>query len=120
MGESVAHGMQNVLRSDPTLRYAIAGHTHMMRRDPVNNGSQVYLNTASWTKRQAVPTSDEITPALVEWLREPGGQADPLHDVTQAVFALVRADDGGSSDASLYTWEGGEQGYYRVLPQVKE
>ena len=120
MGESVAHGMRNVLRSDPTLRYAIAGHTHMMRRDPVNNGSQVYLNTASWTKRQAVPTSDEITPTLVDWLREPGNQADPLHDITQAVFALVRADDGGSSDACLCAWEGGEQGYYRVLPEGKE
>ena len=120
MGESVAHGMRNVLRSDPTLRYAIAGHTHMMRRDPANNGSQVYLNTASWTKRQAVPTSDEITPALVDWLREPGNQADPLHDITQAVFALVRADDGGSSDACLCAWEGGEQGYYRVLPEGKE
>ena len=34
MGEAVAAGMHAVLNNDPTLRYAIAGHTHMVRIDP--------------------------------------------------------------------------------------
>ena len=121
MGESVATGMQNVLRSDPTLRYAIAGHTHMMRRDMVNDGAQVYLNTATWTKREAVPTADEITPEIVEWLREPDPEKSPLLEVTQFAFALIEGEcdenqtHRSPSRASLCAWKGGVQGSYRVL-----
>ncbi len=56
MGESVAAGMFDVLKNEPSLRYAIAGHTHMERMDPMSDGSQLYLNTASWTTRLALPT----------------------------------------------------------------
>jgi hypothetical protein len=118
MAEFVAMGMHNILRDDPTLRYAIAGHTHMLRRDALNGGSQVYLNTASWTIRESKPTPDEVTPELLEWLREPVKGANPLRDITELVFVLVRAEDGQSSKqstASLCAWEGGEQGHYRLL-----
>lgn len=115
MEESVARGMQQVLYADPMLRYAIAGHTHMLRRDALNGGSQVYLNTATWTARYALPKADEITPELVEWLRKPDANALPLRDVTQLVFAYIHAEEDGPGKASLCAWAGGEKGHYQVL-----
>lgn len=120
MGESVALGMQSVLRDDPTLRYAIAGHTHMLRRDTLNGGAQTYLNTATWTKREHKPAPDDVTPELAQWLREPWQAPSPLQDITQMAFVLVRSEDEQPSTAELCKWEGGEQGYYRVLPELKE
>jgi UDP-2,3-diacylglucosamine pyrophosphatase LpxH len=118
MGESVASGMHNVLEHDATLRYAIAGHTHMVRIDPLSSdtqSTQSYLNTASWTPRFALPAPGEVTPELVEWLRLPDWQHIPLRDVTQLIFAMVNTPTDGSSSASLCAWEGGLQGSYRVL-----
>ena len=115
MGESVAAGMHKVLRNDPTLRYCIAGHTHMARIDPINNGAQTYLNTASWTTRVALPVPDEITTELVAWLRQPDWQHIALRDVTQLVFALVNATTNEPSSASLYVWEGGINRNYRKI-----
>ncbi len=115
MAEDVARGMHAVLANDPTLRYAIAGHTHMMRDDRLNDGTQVYLNTATWTSRYALPTSDEVTPQLMEWLRLPDWNDVPLRDVTQMMFALIEAEEGEPSHASLCVWEGGMDGHYRVL-----
>lgn len=124
MGESVAAGMHAVLLNELSLRYAIAGHTHMVRIDPVNNGAQSYLNTASWTTRLALPAPGEVNAALVEWLRQPDWKNIPLRDVTQLIFAMVNEHaQGGShslaqgepSSASLCVWEGGSKGSYRVL-----
>ncbi len=116
MGESVARGMNAVLANDLNLRYAIAGHTHMLRIDPVNDGAQSYLNTASWTKRLALPAPGEVNAALVEWLRQPDWKHIPLRDVTQLTFALVSEHlPGEPSSASLCVWEGGLKGSYRVL-----
>lgn len=115
MGESVAFGMHNVLKNEPDLRYAIAGHTHMVRIDPVNNGMQSYLNTASWTTRIALPAPGEVTPELVEWLRHPDMRTCPLRDVTELIFAMLHTTSEGSSSASLCVWEGGAKGQYRVL-----
>ena len=115
MAESTARGMQNILHDDPTLRYAIAGHTHMDRIDSLDNGSQVYLNTGTWTRRYALPGPDEITPELIEWLRRPDWNEIPLRDSTRLVFALVRAEEGSPSNASLYFWEGGVKGTYHAL-----
>lgn len=114
MGESVAQGMSTMLQRDPTLRYALAGHTHMMRTDPVNQGKQVYLNTASWTTRLALPSPDEITSELVDWLSTPGSNTVPLRDVTEYVFALITTMD-ETSHVSLCAWEGGVDGYYRIF-----
>jgi UDP-2,3-diacylglucosamine pyrophosphatase LpxH len=115
MGESVAAGMHTVLRNDSTLRYAIAGHTHMIRSDAVNNSTQTYLNTASWTTRVALPASDEITSELVAWLRQPDWQHIALQDVTQLVFALVDASSQGPSNATLCFWDGGINGHYHTF-----
>jgi UDP-2,3-diacylglucosamine pyrophosphatase LpxH len=115
MAESTAKGMQHVLLGDSTLRYAVAGHTHMDRIDPINNGSQVYLNTGSWTPRLALPGPDEITPEVIEWLRRPDWNAIPLRDLTRLVFAFIRAEEGSPSNSSLCAWEGGVKGTYRVL-----
>lgn len=115
MGESVAMGMQNILRDNPALRYSIAGHTHMLRHDTLDGGAQTYLNIATWTHRESKPTPDDVTSELVAWLREPWQEASPLRGITQMVFALVQAEDGQPSTASLCAWEGGEQGHYRIL-----
>ena len=115
MGESVAMGMHNVLRDNPALRYVIAGHTHMLRRDTLNHGAQVYLNTATWTTREAKPTPDQVTPELLAWLRNPLQEPNPLQDITRMVFALAQTEDGQPSTAELCVWEGGERGHYRVL-----
>lgn len=115
MAESTAKGMQHVLLSDPTLRFAIAGHTHMDKIDPINNGSQVYLNTGSWTTRYALPEPGEITPELIEWLRRPSWNGIPLRDMTRLVFAFIHAEEGAPSNASLCAWDGGVKGSYRVL-----
>ncbi len=115
MGEDVARGMHAVLSSRPQLRYAIAGHTHMARIDPINNGTQSYLNTSSWTTHFAQPAPGDVTPALVEWLRKPDWSNIPLRDVTQRIFAMVTSSDSGPSSASLCVWEGGSKGSYRVL-----
>jgi UDP-2,3-diacylglucosamine pyrophosphatase LpxH len=124
MGESVATGMHDVLKHDPTLRYAIAGHTHMVRIDPLSSDTQAtqsYLNTASWTTRLALPAPGEVTPELIEWLRKPDWQHIPLRDVTQFIFGLIEGErdenqtDRSPSNASLCVWEGGSQGSYHVL-----
>ena len=115
MGEGVAEGMHAVLQHEPSLRYAIAGHTHMVRIDSVNDGAQSYLNTASWSTRLALPAPGEVTLALIEWLRHPDWQHVPLRDVTQLIFAMVTTTDDQCSSASLCVWEGGTKGHYRVL-----
>lgn len=115
MAESTARGMQNILHDDPSVRYAIAGHTHMHRVDSINGGSQVYLNTGTWTTRYAIPDPEEITPELIAWLCKPDWDAIPLRDMTQLVFALIHADEGSPSNISLCAWEGGVNGTYRIL-----
>jgi len=116
--------MHNVLRSDPTLRYAIAGHTHMLRIDPIKSEAreqQVYLNTGSWTMRVALPTPGEITAEVATWLRQPDWTNIPLRDVTQFTFTLIKGERDENqahrspSSASLCVWEGGKNGHYRVL-----
>jgi UDP-2,3-diacylglucosamine pyrophosphatase LpxH len=118
MEDSVTVGMHTVLNSDPSLRYALAGHTHTARIDPIIGHTaepQVYLNTGSWTTKLALPASGEVTPELVAWLREPDWGNIPLrHIPLQCVFALVDATKGPSS-ASLCIWDGGSNGRYRVL-----
>ena len=115
MGEGVAAGMRGVLNNDPQLRYAIAGHTHMVRIETVGNGAQSYLNTASWTTRLALPAPGEVNAALVEWLRHPDWDRVPLRDVTQLIFAMINSTTDGPSSASLCVWEGGTRGSYSVL-----
>ena len=121
MAEYVAAGMYSALRNDPTLRYAIAGHTHMPRIDTLSNGTQVYLNTATWTTRLALPTPEEITPELIAWLRQPNWNEIPLQDATQLTFVLTKGEHDEinthhfPSSASLCFWEGGTQGTHRVL-----
>ena len=113
MGESVAAGMHAVLAGNAALRCAIAGHTHMLRRDILDGpgGPQVYLNTASWTKREALPSAGEITPEFVAWLRDPGSKASPLRETTRVIFALVDGGEGQRTMARLCEWVGGKEGY---------
>jgi UDP-2,3-diacylglucosamine pyrophosphatase LpxH len=115
MAESTAQGMKHILENDPTLRYAIAGHTHIERIDSIHNDSQIYFNTGSWTTHYALPRPDEITPELIEWLRSPNWSEIPLRDVTRLVFAFIRTEEGEPSSASVCVWEGEANGSYRVL-----
>ena len=115
MAESTAKGIQNILLNDHSVRYAIAGHTHMQRINSINDGSQVYLNTGTWTMRFALPDPGEITPELITWLSKPDWNALPLRDVTQLVFALIRAEEGSRSSVNLCVWQGGVKGTYQVL-----
>ena len=99
----------------------------MVRIDPMENGVQTYLNTASWTTRLALPAPGEITYDLIEWLRQPDWKAIPLRDVTALIFAMITTSSDGetvettettdppASSASLCVWEGGVKGRYRVL-----
>jgi UDP-2,3-diacylglucosamine pyrophosphatase LpxH len=114
IGEAVAQGMHAVLQRDPHLRYAIAGHTHMVRHD--TRSSQEYLNTASWTRRFAQP--DGMTPELLAWLRAPAWDAIPLRDVTRLIFVLLTTDEHGPACASLCAWSAdghADRGRYHVL-----
>ena len=115
MAESTAKGMQNILHNDPSLRCAIAGHTHMHRVDPINDSSQLYLNTGTWTSRYAIPEPDKITPELIAWLRRPDWNEIPLQNMTQHLFALIYASDDSPSNTTLCAWEGGVNGTYRIL-----
>ncbi|GAC1383316.1 MAG: hypothetical protein NVS4B7_19430 [Ktedonobacteraceae bacterium] len=115
MGEQVALGMHSVLKREPELRYAIAGHTHMVRIDLTHDGAQSYLNTGTWTMRLALPAPGEVNPQLVAWLRQPDWQHIPLRDVSQLTFAIINATAGGPASASLCVWEGGRKGSYRVV-----
>ncbi len=117
MGEDVARGIQHVLYINPALRYAIAGHSHMWLIDTLHDRRQTYLNTGTWTKRVALPTPDEITPALVEWLRQPDWQHIPLRDRTQFTFGMITIDEDGPSEVRLYAWESGTNARYRVLAE---
>jgi UDP-2,3-diacylglucosamine pyrophosphatase LpxH len=114
MAESVAIGMLNRLQSDPDIRFAIAGHTHMARINSIND-EQVYLNSGAWTTRYALPQPHEITPDLITWLSKPDWNAIPFRDRTQLVFALIHAEEGSPSRANLCIWQGGEKGSYHVL-----
>jgi UDP-2,3-diacylglucosamine pyrophosphatase LpxH len=115
MAESVAQGIQNHLHHDHSIGYAIAGHTHMPRINSINDGSQVYLNTGTWTTRYALPDRDEITPELITWLSKPDWNAVPLRDITQFVFALICSEDGSPPFVNLCVWHGGEKGTYYLL-----
>jgi hypothetical protein len=115
MAESTAQGIQNTLHNDHLVRFAIAGHTHMHRINSINDGSQVYLNTGTWTTRYALPEPNEITTELIAWLSRPDLNAIPLRDMTQLIFALIRAEDGSPSSVNLCVWQGGENGTYHVL-----
>ena len=118
MSEDVALGMHSVLEGDATLRYAIAGHTHQTRFDSMANNKirpQVYFNTGSWTTHLALPTPEDVTPALVEWLQAPDWNVVPLRDNTQFVFVLVTSSNDEPTTANLCVWEGGAHGSYQVL-----
>ena len=117
MAESTAQGIQYSIHRDHSVRYAIAGHTHMHRINPINDGSQIYLNTGTWTTRYALPNPDEITPELIAWLSKPDWNAIPLRDMTQLVFALIRTEEGSPSSVNLCVWQGGENGTYHVLTE---
>ena len=122
---NVTLGMQRVLRNDSTLRYAIAGHTHTLYCSSISDerGAQVYLNTATWTHREALPTAEEITPSLLGWLRAPAQLADPLREITSFVFALIESEPGQPSVAQLCAWrneEGEPMGHYHILAEGKE
>lgn len=118
-GDSVAAGVHTVLKSDPSLRYALAGHIHTECIDAIKSRmgeQQIYLNTGGWLKQLALPKPEEVTPELVLWLREPDWEHMPLREVTpRPVFALIHAADDGPSRTSLCWWEGGCNGQYRVL-----
>jgi UDP-2,3-diacylglucosamine pyrophosphatase LpxH len=115
MEESTAQGIQNSIKREHSVRYAIAGHTHMHRINSINHGSQVYLNTGTWTTRYALPNPGEITPELIAWLSKPNWNPIPLRDVTQIVFALIRTEEESPSSVNLCVWQGGEKGTYHVL-----
>ena len=87
----------------------------MHRVESINDGSQVYLNTGTWTTRYALPEPEEITPQLISWLRRPDWTDVPLRDMTQSVFAFIHSNDDSVSNATLCAWEGGENGTYRIL-----
>ena len=118
-GDSVAAGMHPILKSDHSLRYALAGHTHKVRLDSFKSGKaplQIYLNTGSWLSRLALPQPEEVTPEVVAWLRKPTRAHVPLRDVPpRCTFALIQTANGGPTHASLCLWEGGSRGQYRVL-----
>src|SRR6266536_3357272 len=115
MAESTAKGIQHILHNDHSVRYAIAGHTHMHRINSINDGSQVYLNIGTWTTLYALPDQDEITSELIAWLSKPDWNAIPLRNMTQLIFALIRAEDGSPSSVNLCVWQGGVKGTYYVL-----
>jgi UDP-2,3-diacylglucosamine pyrophosphatase LpxH len=115
MAESTAQGMQNRAQIDHSVRYAIAGHTHMHRINSFNNGSQYYLNAGTWTTRYALPDHDEITLELIAWLTKPDWNAIPLREITQPVFALIRTKEGLPSTVNLCVWQGGKSGNYHIL-----
>ena len=115
MAESTAQSMQNRVQIDRSVRYAIAGHTHMHRIISFNNGSQVYHNTGTWTTRYELPDPDEISPELVTWLSKPDWNAIPFREITQPVFALIRTEEALPSTVNLYVWQGGESGNYHFL-----
>jgi hypothetical protein len=115
MAESIAMGMLNSLQNSPEIRFAIAGHTHIDRINAINHGSQVYMNTGTWTTRYALPEPDEITPELIAWLSKPDWNAIPFRDRTEFVFVLIRAEGASPSSVHLCAWQGGEKGSYHVL-----
>ncbi len=121
MGEGFTSGMRHVLDNDSTLSYAIAGHTHQQRFDPIKTGAgkqQVYFNTGSWTTHLALPTPKEVTPELVAWLRTPDWHNVPLRNSTQFTFVLVTSSEGEPAIASLYAWEGGIHRNYHILAEA--
>src|SRR5262249_35597014 len=115
----VAAGIHPLLKSDHSLRYALAGHTHKVRRDVFKSRAvpqQAYLNTGSWLSRLALPRPEEITAEVVAWLREPTREQIPLRDVPpRCTFAYIQATNGGPANATLCLWEGGSNGQYRIL-----
>jgi hypothetical protein len=118
-GDSVAAGIHPILKSDRSLRYALAGHTHKVRLDAFKSGKapqQAYLNTGSWLSRLALPQPAEVTAEMVAWLRQPTREHIPLRDVPpRCAFAFIQAANGGPADASLCLWEGGSRGQHRIL-----
>lgn len=112
--EDTTRGMHTVLHDHPEVHVAIAGHTHIARLDQCN-GSQVYLNTACWTLRETPPTSGEITPEIIDWLRQPERAFSPLHDKTAFRFAWVQAETNQPASARLCVWQGGVDGHYHIL-----
>jgi UDP-N-acetylglucosamine diphosphorylase/glucosamine-1-phosphate N-acetyltransferase len=119
LGDSVAAGIHPLLKSDQSLRYALAGHTHKVRLDTFTGGKalqQVYLNTGSWLSRLALPRPEEVTAEMVAWLHKPTGEHIPLRDVPpRCTFAFIQAANGEPANASLCLWEGGSSGQHRIL-----
>jgi UDP-2,3-diacylglucosamine pyrophosphatase LpxH len=117
--DSVAAGIHPILKSDHSLHYALAGHTHKVRLDPFKSGTaqqQVYLNTGSWLSRLALPRPEEVTAEVAAWFRKPTSEHIPLREVPpQYTFAFIQAANGEPANASLCLWEGGSSGQYRVL-----
>jgi hypothetical protein len=118
-GDSVAAGIHPLLKSDHSLRYALAGHTHRLRLDAFKSGNalqQAYMNTGSWLSRLALPRPEEVTAEVVAWLRKPTREHIPLREVPpRCTFAFIQAKNGGPANASLCLWELGSRAQYRTL-----
>lgn len=112
--EDTTRGMHQMLREHPEIRIAVAGHTHITRFDRAAAHGQIYLNTATWTRRLAPPRPEELTPEVVAWLRQPEMESSPLNSKTGYVFAWIETESGQPSSARLCEWQGGN-GAYRVL-----
>ncbi len=104
--DTVMTGLRSLLEQEHGLRSALAGHTHSLRLQRFPGDRGVYLNTGTWTRRFARPASAEVTPALIEWLRQPDWHHVPLRNVTQYSFALLLAEDhAGPASIRLCAWE---------------
>ncbi len=118
MGKEVAAGMHAILEKYPSLRYAIAGHTHERRAEQMPSTTtqeQIYFNTGSWTTHLSLPEQEEVTPELVSWLCKPDWNAVPLRDITQFLFVMVTSQNDAPATAHLCYWEGGIDGSYRIV-----
>lgn len=115
--EDTTRGMLHVLRTQPEVRIALAGHTHLARSLQPTTQDQLYLNTGTWTPRYAPPTPTWLTPDVVDWLRQPDLEHTPLTDKTALAFAWINTTANQPSQARLCLWENNNknEGNFRVI-----
>lgn len=94
------------LARDPAVRVAVIGHTHVegAYAIPREDGAPMTLiNTGTWIFRLAAPKPAAIDARTARWLRDPASSPTPLAPAPAFTYAILRAQPGASTIASLHT-----------------
>jgi UDP-2,3-diacylglucosamine pyrophosphatase LpxH len=85
-------------------KLVVIGHTHAEGRWKLAP-DRTLLNTGTWARRYALPTSSDWSPELRRWLADPLTGTYPGRDGTRLTVAWLRAEPDAALVGELIAWQ---------------